>query len=349
MTVVAVVLDGTPTAAQIADGLAEYARLTPGVFDLRILKVERGDAKFLDAAAEGAEIREYAGTPEQIIPYVSDIDVLAVHIAPVSRSVIDAAPGLKLIACARGGPVNVNVAYAAERGIPVVYTPGRNADAVADLTIGLMIAAARFMCRAAWTLKDKPELAWSKDVRRGFVGVELSGKTVGLVGLGAVGRRVVRRALGFDMKVLVSDPYVPSDAISALGAEPCDVNQLLQKSDFVSLHMRLTPETENFMNAERLAMMKPGAYLINTARGGVVDERALYRALKDGVIAGAALDVMKEEPPSASDPLLGLDNVIVLPHIGGQTKEINSRGSAMIVEDVVAFIEGRQLARVYRG
>ncbi len=346
MKVVAV-LDGTPTAAQIADGLARQAELKPGLFDLDVIKVERGDAKFLDAQAEGAEIREYAGSPEQIIPYVADADVLAVHLAPVSRSVIDAAPNLKLIACARGGPVNVNVDYAAERGITVVYTPGRNADAVADLTIGMMILQARSLFRAESTLRHNPNLSWEKEERKRYVGVELTEKTLGLVGLGAVGRKVVKRALGFGMRVLVSDPYVAPQQISEIGAEPCELDMLLRESDFVSLHMRLTSETEDFMNAERLAKMKPTAYLINTARGGVVDEQALYDALRGGTIAGAALDVMKEEPPSISNPLLGLDNVTILPHIGGQTREINSRGSAMIVQDAVAFAEGKRPSRVF--
>lgn len=347
MKVVAV-LDGTPTAAQIAEGLAKQAELKPGLFDLKVIEVQRTGTKFLGADAEGAEIREYAGTPEQLIPHVGDADVLAVHIAPVSRSVIDAAPNLKLIACARGGPVNVNVDYAASRGIAVVYTPGRNADAVADITIGMMIVQARSMFRAANTLRHDPDLAWNREERKTYVGTELPGKTLGLVGFGAVGRKVVRRALGFDMRVLVYDPYIDPQSISETGAEPCDLDRLLAESDFVSLHMRLTEETESFVNAEFLAKMKPTAYLINTARGGVVDEQALYKALTSGAIAGAALDVMREEPPSAANPLLSLDNVTVLPHIGGQTREINARGAAMIVEDVVAFVEGRQPSRVFR-
>lgn len=343
---VLVVKDGTPTAARIAEHLQNQEQRREVSFELDVIELKREKGEFLRDSDGDAEIKEYAGTPGQIIPYVSDVDAIAVHVGAVSRSVIDAAPKLKLIACARGGPVNVNVRYATERGIPVVYTPGRNADAVADLTIGMMIIQARRVCEAAWDMKQDPGLAFSKDRRPAYVGTELGGKTLGLVGLGAVGRKVVRRALAFDMRVLVHDPYITPGAIKEVGAEPACVDTLLAESDFVSLHMRLTPETANFINQETIGKMKPTACLINTARGGVVDEQALYEALLNKKIAGAALDVLNEEPPSNANPLLGLDNVTVLPHIGGQTREINERGALMIVDDVMAFLAGKKPERV---
>lgn len=338
--------DGTTTAARIADHLKDQKQRGEVSFELDVIEVRREKGEFLLDRDDNAEIKEYAGTPDQIIPYVSDADVIAVHVGPISQSVIDAAPKLKLIACARGGPVNVNVKYATKRRIPVVYTPGRNADAVADLTIGMMIIQARNICEAAWDMKQDSAFAFGSERRPAYVGTELSGKTLGLVGLGAVGRRVVRRALAFDMEVLVHDPYVTPDLIEEVGAKPKHVDELLAESDFVSLHMRLTAETENFINRETLAKMKPTAYLINTARGGVVDEQALYDALSNGKIAGAALDVLCEEPPSKDNLLPKLDNVTVLPHIGGQTKEINERGAVMVVEDIMAFLAGNKPKRV---
>lgn len=345
MMKVLVVLDGTSTSTRIAEGLRNEQQRSGIPFELEVIQVKGTGAKFLSDDAAGIEIKEYIGAPEQIIPHVGDVDIIAVHVAPVTRSIIDAAPNLRLIACARGGPVNVNVEYATERCIPVVYTPGRNADAVADLTIALMIMQARRLCKAAWEMKHDPGYAFRRDRKGEYVGTELSGKTLGLLGLGAVGRKVALRAVGFDMTVLVYDPYIAPSAAQEVAARVVDADTLLGESDFVSIHMRLTPETECFIDAEALSKMKRSAYLINTARGGIVDEQALYAALSRGTIAGAALDVFREEPPDKSNPLFSLANVIMLPHIGGQTQEINARGSAMIVEDVMAFLSQRQLCR----
>lgn len=345
---VLVVLDGTSTSTLIAEGLRSEQQQSGVPFDLETIQVKATGAKFLSSDAAAAEIKEYVGAPEQIIPNVGDVDIIAVHVAPVTRSVIDAAPNLKLIACARGGPVNVNVEYAAERSIPVVYTPGRNADAVADLTIALMIMLARKLCTAAWDVKRDPEYAFRRDRRGEYIGTELSRKTLGLLGLGSVGRQVATRAIGFGMEVLVYDPYIPASAAGQVSARAVDADTLLRESDFVSLHMRLTPETECFIDEKALSKMKSSAYIINTARGGIVDEHALYAALSTGTIAGAALDVFREEPPDKSNPLFSLANVIMLPHIGGQTQEINSRGAGMIVEDIMAFLSQRQLSRTIK-
>ncbi len=344
------VIDGTATAKEISDGLLRERTAGKVWFDLEIVRVETPQgAKFLSENAADAEIKEYAGTPEQLIPYVSDADVIAVHIAPVPKSVQDAAPRLKLIACARGGPVNVNTSYAKDRGIKVTYTPGRNADAVADMTIGMMIMQSRNLLRAASLMKADPSAAYSRSNKNTFTGTELFGKTLGLIGLGAVGRKVARRALGFDMKVLVSDPYIDPKMIEKEGCQPASVEEVLKEADYVSLHMKLTEETADFINADTISLMKSTAILINTARGGLIDEKALYNALKENRIAGAALDVLKEEPPGADNPLLKLDNITLFPHICGMTKEINARGSAWIIEDILRFIRGEELLRpLYR-
>lgn len=342
---VLVILDGTSTATRIWNDLENQQQIGNVSFDLEAVQIEGTGARFLSGDPVKAEIREYVGTPDQIIPYVRNVDIIAVHVAPVTRSIIEAAPNLKLIACARGGPVNVNVEHATERGICVVYTPGRNADAVADLTIALIITQARRLCKAVSDMKRDPQYAFRRDRKEEYVGTELSGKTLGLVGLGAVGRRVALRAIGFDMKLLVYDPYIPTQLAQEVKSSIVDVDTLLKESDFVSLHMRLTPETDNFIDAEALSKMKRSAYLINTARGGIIDEQALYTALSRRTIAGAALDVFREEPPDTANPLFSLDNVIMLPHIGGQTHEISVRGSTMIVEDIMAFLSGGQVSR----
>lgn len=315
------------------------------VAEVRVLQIPRQAGRFVGDDDQAAEIREYYGRAEDILPHLGGVDVLAVHVAPVPKAIIDAGRALRVIACARGGPVNVNVAAATARGIPVLYTPGRNAGAVADFTLGLMLAAARHIARADRLVRDGAEY-WQKEIRASLVGTELDGKTLGLVGFGNVGRKVLDRAKGFGLRVLVFDPYVPAEQVAALGAVPVDLAQLLAESDFVSLHLRESEETFHFLNAERFGMMKAGAYLINTSRGSQVDEDALYEALISGRLAGAALDVMAEEPVRASHRLLTLPNVTVTPHLGGQTHEINLRGAQMLSEDLRAVLAGGRPRRV---
>jgi D-3-phosphoglycerate dehydrogenase len=287
----------------------------------------------LDKQGEIDGVAECWGDPKQLIEGIGGAEILIVHVAPVTAEVMDAGKSLKLIGCCRTGPTNVDVAYATKKRIPVLYTPGRNAQGVADLTIGLIIAEARGIARANAEMKagvyGVPE-----------IGVELWGKTLGIVGLGKAGLAVAYRAKnGFSMKVLAYDPYVAKDAVKELGAEMVDLEVLLHESDFVSIHSRASADGQPQITAKHIALMKPTAYLINTARGSILDEQALVEALKNGRIAGAALDVYAKEPVEADNPLLNLDNVTLTPHIGGTTREVPLRAAEIIADDIARFLK----------
>ena len=284
------------------------------------------------------EIHEYWGDPQGIIENLEGVNILVVHAAPVTTSVIEAGKDLKVIACCRGGPVNVNVEAATKRGIPVLHTPGRNADAVADLTIGLIIAEARHIARAHCAVKAGQWRLFPPERS-----TELLEKTIGIIGFGNVGRKVAERAKGgFKMNVLVYDPYVSKDEIEEFGGKAVDFETLLKESDFVTLHVRLPEEVKGFIGAKELALMKEMAYLINTSRGNAVDYEAVCEALKNRKIAGAAFDVYDKEPIGSDNPLLKLDNVTFTPHIGGMTKEIPLRSAQIVAEDLERFIKGQR-------
>jgi len=292
-------------------------------------------------------VSESWGHPKQIIDNIDGAEILIVHVAPVTKGVIDAGASLKLIGCCRAGPVNVDVSYATKKGVPVIYTPGRNAQGVADLTIGLMIAEARGIARAHAFMKSK---IWSIPE----LGVELWGKTLGIIGLGNVGSCVAFRAKnGFNMNVLAYDPYVPKKRAEELGVELVDLETLLRESDFVTIHSRAPPDEKPQITTEHIALMKPTAYLINTARGNILDEQALYEALKNDKIKGAALDVYMKEPIDPGNLLLKLDNITLTPHIGGITREVPLRAAEIIAEDIARFLKGErpknvQNAEVFR-
>ncbi len=243
-------------------------------------------------------------------------------------SVIEAADRLKVISRYGAGVDTVDLDAAARRGIPVTNTPGANKIAVAELTIGLIFALARSLPQAAAGARHNQ---WLRSP-----GWELTGKTLGLIGLGAIGREVAARASALGMRVLGYDPYTnsPPDTI-----ESVDLPTLLSTAHVVSLHCAATPETDNLINAERIAQMRDGACLINTARGSLVDEEALYQALTSGKLAGAALDVFRQDPPN-DHPLLKLDNCIGTPHLGATTTESVQRMALMAAQNLVAVLRG---------
>jgi D-3-phosphoglycerate dehydrogenase len=288
-----------------------------------------------------AEISEFSGDPATIAEFVHAARIIVTHVAPITRAVIEAAPALRLIACCRGGPVNVNVAAATARGLPVVNAPARNAQAVIEFTLGLILAECRGIGRAHGPLSGG---VWQGErCRYEQSGRELRGQTVGLIGFGAVAQGLTPYLKPFDVRILAYDPYVPPARCAALGVELVDLPVLLAESDIVSLHARVTPETTHMLGAAQLAQMKRGAYLINTARGPLVDYAALYAALARGHLAGAGLDTFVSEPPPADWPLLKLPNVTLTPHIAGASKESAERGAAIVAEDVANFVAGRPL------
>jgi D-3-phosphoglycerate dehydrogenase len=290
------------------------------------------------------ELREFAGNPEELARLVKDVEVLIVHVAPVTSEVIEAGEKLKIIGCARGNPVNVDVDAATTKNIPVIYTPGRNAEAVADYTIGLIIAYMRNIINAHQLLKKG---IWNDEFYSyDLCGHELSSLTLGLIGFGRVGLEVAKRARAFNMKVIAYDPYVSHDVMEKVNVEKKEsLEDLLVEADIVSIHTRLTPETFHMIGERELKIMKNTALLINTARGEVVDEKALIKALKEKWIMGAALDVFESEPLSSDNPLIRLDNVILTPHIAGASKETVHRAAKMLSEDIVRILRGEKPLR----
>jgi D-3-phosphoglycerate dehydrogenase / 2-oxoglutarate reductase len=283
-------------------------------------------------------LREYVGDPAELVAAVAGHEVLVVHGAPVTAEVLDAAP-LRLVCCARGGPVNVDVAAASARGIPVTNAPGRNAEAVAELTLAFALMLIRGVPASARYLVNGGQHADSVYEGREFIGAEASSMTLGLVGLGHVGREVaVRgRALGFTM--LGYDPAPPG--IIPAAAALVGFEELLSRSDIISVHARATPDNRHLFGAGAFARMPQGAFFINTARESLVDEDALQRALASGALAGAALDVAERRPAGDRHPLLDMPNVIVTPHIGGATNETLRRGAEMAAAAVGQLVSGK--------
>ena len=284
-------------------------------------------------------IREYNGNPDELASLLKDEDILVVHAAPVTDKVMQASPNLKAVFCVRGGPVNIDIDSATKVGILVGAAPGRNADAVADFALGLMLALARNLVTGVEFVRKNEQ--FTKEAWDAFFGHELGGMTLGLVGYGNVGSRVAKRALSFGMSILVYDPYVDKAKIEAPGISVTDLGTLLSSSDFVSVHAREAPENENMISTKQFAMMKKTAFFINTARGSLVDEDALYEALTSGKIAGAALDVMKAEPADPTSKLVFLPNVLVTPHIAGASHEVRYRGAEIIATSIENLIAHR--------
>ncbi len=314
---------------------------------IRIVELNRGIV-FLPLTESEKKIREFIGSPKQLVREVEHADVLVVNYAPVTAEVMDADENLRLIGVTRGGPVNVDLSAAAERGIQVVNAPERSVESAADFTIALMLAEVRQIARSCYHLKSGKEFKVNPRLfpDATIIGWELAGKTLGIVGLGRIGKKVALRAKSFGMEILCYDPYVSREEAEKVGAELVDLNALLTRADVITLHVRLTPETRRMIGKEQLALMKKSCYLVNTSRGGVVDENALYHALKDKKIAGAALDVVEEEPIKLSNPLLRLDNVTITPHMAGITRDVPLKSASMIAEEVAKFITGEPLTRL---
>ena len=284
-------------------------------------------------------LREYMGDPDDIVSRIGGAEILITHLAPLSAPMLERLPELKLVAVSRGGPVNIDRAAARERGIRVVNTPGRNASAVAEFTIGAILAATRNITRGHEALRRGE---WRGDLYRADeIGDELCDMTVGVIGYGEVGIRVVRLLRAFGSRVLVADPYIqlaPEDAQG--GVRHVGLGALLEAADVVTLHARVTAETEGFIDAAAFARMKPGAFFVNTARGPMVDYGALTRALEGGRLGGAMLETYAVEPVPPDWALLQLPNVTLTPHIAGASLRTVRIAAAQAAEEVRRFIAG---------
>lgn len=258
---------------------------------------------------------------------------------PVDADVIDAAPRLRVISQMAVGYDNIDLPAATRRRIPVGHTPGVLTDTTADFAFALLMAAARRISEAERFARAGRWKTWGPTL---LMGQDVYGATLGIVGMGRIGQAVARRARGFEMRVLYADPSEP-EATRELGAVRVDLDDLLAQADFVSLHVPLTAATERLIDARALARMKPTAILVNTARGPVVDQAALYDALVSGQIAYAALDVTDPEPIAPDDPLLSLDNCLIVPHIASSSVATRTRMAVMAAENLIAGLKGDRL------
>jgi D-3-phosphoglycerate dehydrogenase len=277
-------------------------------------------------------------TENRLIDLLVDVDGAIVGVVPMTAHVLEHAPKLKVISMHGVGVDHIDVKAATRLGIVIANCPGTNDQAVADLAIGLMISIARGIPLADQELRRQ---TWGR-----HNGHELWNKTLGLIGLGRIGRGVAKRARGFDMNVLAYDPYVSAEESKTLNVTMAPFDEVVAQADFLSLHSALTDETRTMIGKTQLAMMKPSAYLINTSRGELIDEKALYDALTEGQIAGAALDAFVDEPPWGN-PLLALKNLIVTPHMGAHTQEAIERVGILAAQNVVQTLQmGEPLHRV---
>ncbi|MFN8590143.1 MAG: 2-hydroxyacid dehydrogenase [Thermomicrobiales bacterium] len=291
-----------------------------------------------------AEVREAAGTEELMLKLIPGVEIAVTEMAPFTERVLDAAEALRLIVVCRGGPVNVNLAAATARGIPVCYTPGRNAAATAEYAIGLMLAAMR---RLAEGSRDLARGVWRGDFYAyDAAGIELEGKTVGLVGFGAVGGRVARVLTAFGARVLVADPYVDEELVAAAGASLVSLGELLSEAQVLSLHARLTPETRQMIGIAELAQLPAGAVVVNSARGGLLDQDALCDALDAGLLRAAALDVYEPEPPPPGSRLFTTPNLVLSPHLAGASRETAERAATLAAAEVGRYLRAERLLYV---
>jgi D-3-phosphoglycerate dehydrogenase len=284
-------------------------------------------------------LREHAGDPDVLAERLAGFDVLVVHGAAVTGRVLRT-PGLRLVCCARGGPVNIDLATARELDVPVTNTPGKNAQAVVELTVAFMIMLTRGIAKSQQFLLGGGTLGKSTFEGAEFFGGELGGRSLGVVGYGQVGRRVAAIATALGMEVNAFDPMIDPESFEH-GVRLTSFDRLLAESDFVSLHARATPENENLMSRAQFAAMGPGSFFINTARETLVDEGALAEAVSSGHLGGAALDVVRNRP--GRNPLLDLPSVVITPHIGGATFETIDRGIAMVAGEIGRLASGRSL------
>ncbi|ADH85303.1 phosphoglycerate dehydrogenase [Desulfurivibrio alkaliphilus] len=283
----------------------------------------------------GLEVDVRTGlSPEELRAIIADYDGLVIRSATkVTAEIIEAADNLKVVGRAGIGLDNVDVAAASQKGIVVMNAPDGNATTAAEHAVAMMMALTRNVPQATASMKEGK---WEK---KKFQGREVTGKTMGVVGIGRIGRIFAERAMGLRMKVIAFDPHMPKEQVEKLGAELVSLDELCRRADYISVHVPLTPETKHVLGAEQFALMKPEAMLIDCARGGVVEEKALYEALKNGTIRGAALDVFEVEPTTKENcPLLGLDNFICTPHLGASTAEAQENVAVAIAEQMSNYL-----------
>lgn len=284
------------------------------------------------------EVREASGSEEQMIDLLHGVEACIVHHAPLTRRVLENAHDLRLFVVCRGGPVNVNLEAATEHGVAIGYTPARNAAATAEHTVAMMLSALRGIPRADAAMREG---YWKGDYTWDTAGFELETATVGLIGYGAIGRMVARILRAFGATVIVYDPFAQlrtSDEVEAVS-----LDELLQRSNVVSLHARETPQSRNILGAPQIAKMQRGSIVVNCARGALMDYDAVADALERGDLFAAAADVFPEEPLPANSRLLQLENFVMTPHIAGGTRQAAGKAASIAAEEVQRFLQGQPL------
>ena len=306
-------------------------------------------------------------TETELIEKFKNIEVAVVEFENITDAVLESAKRLKVVACLRNEPgASLDIAAATKRGIPALFAPGRNAVAVAEYTLGLMISIARSIPTTHHLLRYTDELTavaysdksgerknvtseWSMDPDapfQRFQGDELMGKTVGLVGAGCIGQEIAKRVAALGMKVIAFDPYAKADQLAKLSITSVGLDELAAQSDFVVMAAKVTPESTGVFGAKQFGLMKRGAYFINTARAALVDYDALFQVLNNKKIAGAGLDVYPTEPLPGDSPFRKLTNVVLSPHLAGATREVVEHHSKLVVDDLLGLLDGKVPTRL---
>lgn len=284
-------------------------------------------------------VSEASGTVKELIEKLQGVEIAATHLAPFTEEVFKNAPDLKMIGVCRGGPVNIDVKAATEAGVLISYAPGRNAQAAAEFAIALMMAAMRRITRGD---ADLHKGIWRGDFYSyEKTGIEIGGSTVGLIGYGAIGKIVAKILIAIGARVIVFDPYTDKALMKADGVEPVELEYLLKNSSVVSLHARLTEDSKHILNAENMKLLPEGAVIVNSARGGLMDYAPFPDLLRSGRIGALALDVYDIEPPPSDWPLLGVENVVLAPHLAGATKQTAWRAANIIGDEIKLYLEGK--------
>ncbi len=320
--------------------------------DHKFVYVENTEGSYRWSTDVVDKVKEAYGNPEAIKEVIKGCEVVVSGYAPFTSDIMEASRNLKVIGISRGGPVNVDQDSATEKGIMVLKAVGRNAESVADQTMGYILCEMRHIARNNKEIKTGEYFEKLGDIGRSnylgsFEWMEANGKVLGLIGYGQVGSRVAKRAKAFDMKVIVYDPYIDAKILLDEGCESVDLDAVLGTSDFISIHAGLSSETRHMINAEAFVKMKKTAVLINSARGSIIDEKALYNALKNGVIASAALDVVEEDPIKPDNPLISLDNITLTPHTAGRSPDTEMRGYRQVAQQVVRYLLGEPIQPMY--
>ena len=307
-------------------------------FDWEITTKEEFQEVILALEKNGPEAREL---PSEILNELIDADMLIVHFAPVSRKTLDIAKKLKLIGTCRGGVEHIDVKAATDKNIPVIHVI-RNAEPVAEFTLGLIYSECRNITRSHVSIINGE---WRKSFPNSQFVTTLSELKVGLLGLGYIGKIVAKKLLSLGISVIAHDPYITEGHLvkEGMNIKLVSLTELFENADILSLHIRLTEETRNFVNLELLSLMKKSSYLINTARAGILDEKAIVQVLEERKIAGAAIDVFWEEPIPAGHPILKLDNVTLTTHIAGDTVDAIPRAPKLLVNEMNEFFDNGKL------